>query len=67
MVASVGYVFRDKNDKMKRESEERHKLRAAEKQRKLEEKQRREKELLEKAETGTLAEPPATAAAADAE
>lgn len=36
-------------------------MRAAEKQRKLEEKQRREQELLEKAETGTLAEPAAAA------
>ncbi|KAJ4416471.1 hypothetical protein N0V82_006736 [Gnomoniopsis sp. IMI 355080] len=63
VIASAGYLFRDKNDKLKRESEEKRKLRALEKQRKLEEKQRREKELLEKAETGTLAEPAAAAAA----
>lgn len=59
VLASARYVFRDKNDKIKREAEEKRKLRALEKQRKLEEKQRREKELLEKAETGTLAEPAA--------
>lgn len=50
VVASLGYILRDKNNKLKRESEEKRKLRAAEKQRKAEEKAARERELLEKAE-----------------
>lgn len=48
VVSSVGYLFRAKNDKLKAEAEEKRKLRAADKQRKLEEKLRREKELAEK-------------------
>lgn len=50
VVSSVGYLFRAKNDKLKAEAEEKRKLRAADKQRKLEEKLRREKELAEKGE-----------------
>lgn len=48
VVSSVGYLFRAKNDKLKSEAEEKRKLRAADKQRKLEERLRREKELAEK-------------------
>lgn len=48
VVSSVGYLFRAKNDKLKAEAEEKRKMRAADKQRKLEEKLRREKELAEK-------------------
>lgn len=48
VVSSVGYLFRAKNDKLKAEAEEKRKLRAADKQRKLEERLRREKELAEK-------------------
>ncbi|KAI3398022.1 hypothetical protein diail_9999 [Diaporthe ilicicola] len=47
-VACVGYLFRAKNDRLKAEAEEKRKLRAADKQRRLEEKLRREKELAEK-------------------
>lgn len=50
VVSSVGYLFRAKNDKLKAEAEEKRKMRAADKQRKLEEKLRREKELAEKGE-----------------
>lgn len=68
VVASVGYIFRDKNAKMKSEAEEKRKLRAIEKERKVEEKKRREQELLEKAETATVAsQQPAAEAAAAAE
>lgn len=52
VVSSVGYLFRAKNDKLKAEAEEKRKMRAADKQRKLEEKLRREKELAEKGEAG---------------
>lgn len=48
VVSSVGYLFRAKNDKLKAEAEEKRRMRAADKQRKLEEKLRREKELAEK-------------------
>lgn len=64
MLASAGYLFRDKNDKMKRGAEEKRKVRAEEKQRRAEEKARREKEMLDKAETTTLAEREQAAAAA---
>ncbi|POS77189.1 hypothetical protein DHEL01_v204411 [Diaporthe helianthi] len=48
VVSSVGYLLRAKNDKFKAEGEERRRLRAADKQRKLEEKLRRERELADK-------------------
>lgn len=56
VVSSVGYLFRAKNDKLKAEAEEKRKMRAADKQRKLEEKLRREKELAEKGEGAEGAE-----------
>lgn len=52
VVSSVGYLFRAKNDKLKAEAEEKRKMRAADKQRKLEERLRREKELAEKEGAG---------------
>lgn len=55
VVASVGYLARDKNDKLKREAAEKRKLRAAEKERKAAERAAREKELLEKAAGGDRA------------
>lgn len=48
VVSSVGYLVRAKNDKLKAEGEEKRRLRAADKQRKLEERLRRERELAEK-------------------
>ncbi|KAL2286160.1 hypothetical protein FJTKL_06998 [Diaporthe vaccinii] len=56
VVSSVGYLFRAKNDKLKAEAEEKRKMRAADKQRKLEEKLRREKELAEKGGEGAEGE-----------
>lgn len=56
VVSSVGYLFRAKNDKLKAEAEEKRKMRAADKQRRLEEKLRREKELAEKEGAGEGAE-----------
>lgn len=55
VVASVGYLVRDKNNKRKTEAAERRKLQAAEKERKAAEKAAREKELLEKAAGGDRA------------
>ncbi|KAG8166745.1 hypothetical protein KVR01_002434 [Diaporthe batatas] len=52
VVSSVGYLFRAKNDKLKAEAEEKRRMRAADKQRRLEERLRREKELAEKEAAG---------------
>lgn len=41
----MGYLLRDKNDRVKNDADEKRKLRAAEKQRKLEAQLKREKEL----------------------
>lgn len=56
VVSSVGYLFRAKNDKLKAEAEEKRKMRAADKQKRLEEKLKREKELAEKGEGAEGAE-----------
>lgn len=63
---SLGYILRDKNDRISRDAEQKRKLRAAEKQRKLEERLRREKELLEKSggDGETIADGEAAAAEA---
>lgn len=55
VVASVGYLLRDKSEKRKQDAAERRKLQAIEKERKAAEKAAREKELLEKAAGGDSA------------
>lgn len=46
VLSSLGYLFREKNDKARREAEDKKRARAADKQRKLEEKLKKDKALL---------------------
>lgn len=55
MLSSLSYLLREKSDKAKQEADEKRKLRAAEKQRKLEEKLKKEKELLNEGGEGEAA------------
>lgn len=55
MLSSLSYLLREKSDKAKQEADEKRKLRAAEKQRKLEEKLKKEKELLHEGGEGEAA------------